>query len=307
MNGVIRRILLKEDNPAQRAETIMELLPTDDTLEVDARFKPADRGFLEAGMNATIKVDAYDFTIYGALPAVVTRISANTIEDSKGQAWYEVRLQTEAAKLHFGNQELEIKPGMTVQVDVISGRKSLFDYLLKPILKSRQTGMVRGHAANATHGAGLTPADNADSADSPIPVGGAAPAEPADPYAMPPAVRPSGTLPPDTTPQRAAAPTDETLPAGSFPDSAAPFAEPGSSANPDQQGEAGRNNGPDSADAPPKADELDVGSMLPGVADAQESPAGSGDEARLPGADDQTGTRPPKAEAAADSVAGESQ
>lgn len=147
MNGVIRRILLKEENVAQRAETIMELLPTDDTLEVDTRFRPADRGFLEAGMNATVKVDAYDFTIYGGLPAVVTRISANTIEDSKGQAWYEVRLQTEASKLYHDKQELEIKPGMTVQVDVISGRKSLFDYLLKPILKSRQTGNVRGQNA----------------------------------------------------------------------------------------------------------------------------------------------------------------
>ena len=166
MNGVIRRILKKEENPAQRAETIMELLPTDDTLEVDARFRPADRGFLESGMNATIKVDAYDFTIYGSLPAVVTRISPDTIEDSKGQAWYEVRLQTEASKLHFGKQELDIKPGMTVQVDVISGNKSIFDYLLKPILKSRQVGKARSHAANATE----LP-EGATSTDAPTPAG----------------------------------------------------------------------------------------------------------------------------------------
>lgn len=148
MNGVIRRILLKEENVAQRAETIMELLPTDDTLEVDARFRPADRGFLEAGMNATIKVDAYDFTIFGGLPATVVRISPDTIEDSRGQAWYEVRLQTESATLMYDKQTLEMKPGMTVTVDVISGKKSIFNYLLKPILKSRQVGQARGSAAD---------------------------------------------------------------------------------------------------------------------------------------------------------------
>ncbi|MDR0826784.1 MAG: HlyD family type I secretion periplasmic adaptor subunit [Desulfovibrio sp.] len=145
MNGVIRRILLKEENVAQRAQTIMELLPTDDTLEVGARFKPSDRGFLDVGMEATIQVDAYDFTIYGSLPASVTRISADAIEDNKGQTWYDVRLQTGASKLKHKGQILEIKPGMTVKVNVISGEKSIFDYLMKPILKSRQQGKAKGH------------------------------------------------------------------------------------------------------------------------------------------------------------------
>jgi adhesin transport system membrane fusion protein len=149
MNGVIKRILLKEENVAQRAQAIMELLPTDDTLEVDARFRPADRGFIEEGMDAVVKVDAYDFTLYGGLPAVVTRISADTIEDSRGQAWYEVRLQTESSKLEYASQDLDIKPGMTVQVDVISGEKTIFDYLMKPILKSRQTGQAKGRAQAA--------------------------------------------------------------------------------------------------------------------------------------------------------------
>ncbi|MDR1947646.1 MAG: HlyD family type I secretion periplasmic adaptor subunit [Desulfovibrio sp.] len=153
MNGVIRRILLKEENVAQRAQTIMELLPTEDTLEVDARFKPADRGYLEVGMNATVQVDAYDSTVYGGLPAEVTRISADTIEDNKGQAWYEVRLQTESSRLRYGDQSLEIKPGMTVKVDVISGEKSIFDYLMKPILKSRQKGRIRPAAQDDGDGA----------------------------------------------------------------------------------------------------------------------------------------------------------
>jgi len=146
MNGVIKRILLKEENVAQRAQTIMELLPTEDTLEVDARFKPPDRDHLRVNQRAMVKVDAYDFTIYGGLPAVVTRISADTIEDSRGQAWYEVRLRTDSSRLVHKGQELEIKPGMTVQVDVISGKKSIFNYLMKPILKTRLEVGVRDDA-----------------------------------------------------------------------------------------------------------------------------------------------------------------
>jgi adhesin transport system membrane fusion protein len=150
MSGVIKKIPLKEENVAQRAQTIMELLPTEDTLEISARFRPADRGFLETGQNATIKVAAYDSSIYGALAATVTKISPDTIEDSKGQAWYEVRLQTNSSKLVYEGQELEIKSGMTVTVDVISGEKSIFSYLMKPILKSRIKGNVVGHKTNAT-------------------------------------------------------------------------------------------------------------------------------------------------------------
>ena len=164
MNGVIRRILLKEDNPAQRAQTIMELLPTDDTLEVDARFKPPDRDHLRVNQQATVKVDAYDFTIYGGLPAIVTRISADTIEDSRGQAWYEVRLRTESSKLVHDGQELEIKPGMTVEVDVISGKKSIFNYLMKPFLKSQQDAGIKPEMiAPASHAA----PDASDAPNSP--------------------------------------------------------------------------------------------------------------------------------------------
>lgn len=142
MNGVIRRILLKEESVAQRAETIMELLPTDDTLEVDARFAPQYRGYLAAGMEAAVKVDAYDFSVHGSLPAKVTRISADTIEDSRGQAWFEVRLRTDSNKLFYKGEELEIKPGMTVTVDVISGKKKVLAYLLKPFIKTQSESRI---------------------------------------------------------------------------------------------------------------------------------------------------------------------
>ena len=142
MPGVIKRILVKEGNVTQKADTIMELLPTDDTLEVEARFRPADRAYLKPGQTAEVQVDAYEASIYGGLESRVVSISPDTIEDTKGQPWYEVRLRTASNKLNVDGQDLEIKAGMTVTVDVISGQKSIFDYLLKPILKSRQEGKV---------------------------------------------------------------------------------------------------------------------------------------------------------------------
>lgn len=198
MNGVVRRILLKEESVAQRAQTIMELLPTDDTLEVDARFRPADRGYISEGMPAQIKVAAYDFTIYGSLPAVVTRISPDTIEDAKGQAWYEVRLRTDASKLEYKGEELEMKPGMTVTADVISGKKTVFDYLMKPLLKSQQEGRAVGHTPD-----------------------------------MPGTAAPEGQTPPDGSivPDDSGEPAAQDLPADGAEGTAPPSAVPGSAAN----------------------------------------------------------------------------
>ena len=150
MRSVVKRILLKQDSVARAAETILEVLPLDDSLEVEARFRPADRGFIAVGQSATIKITAYDYSIYGGLSGEVTSISADTIEDNKGQPWYSVRLRA-LEKALPGKQDLEMKVGMTVTVDVHSGSKSIFDYLMKPILKSRQMqNVIRADATNAT-------------------------------------------------------------------------------------------------------------------------------------------------------------
>ncbi len=142
MAGTIKRILLKEQSVAQRAEMVMELVPADDSLEVDARFRPADRGFLALNQNATIKVTAYDFAIYGGLDANIISISPDTIEDVKGEPWYNVRLRTKSSKLPFPEKDLHIEAGMTVTVDVLSGKKTVMSYLLKPVFKSKQRSNV---------------------------------------------------------------------------------------------------------------------------------------------------------------------
>lgn len=138
MKGVVTRIILKQGNVARPGETVMELLPIDDTLEVEARIRPADIGFLKPGQKAMIKISAYDFGIYGGLEADLIQISAGTIENRRGEAFYLVRLRTRENELLYQGEPLPIIPGMTVSVDIITGNKTVLDYLLKPILKSEQ-------------------------------------------------------------------------------------------------------------------------------------------------------------------------
>jgi adhesin transport system membrane fusion protein len=152
MPGIVTRVILKEGSVAQRAETILELLPTEDILEIEARFRPPDRSYLDVGQNASISVTAYDSSLYGTLAARLISISPDTIEDSQGQTWYMVRLRTNSSKITYEGEDLEIKAGMTVTVDVISGDKSVFDYMMKPILKSRQIGRAGQRFGNATSG-----------------------------------------------------------------------------------------------------------------------------------------------------------
>lgn len=138
MKGIIRRILIKQGGVARPGETIMELLPIEDTLEVEARIRPSDVGFLHPGQRAMIKVTAYDFSIYGGLEAELTQISADTVEDRRGETYYMVRLRTKRNALIYRGRELPIIPGMQVSVDILTGEKSVLDLLLNPIRRAKE-------------------------------------------------------------------------------------------------------------------------------------------------------------------------
>lgn len=125
--GVVKRIILKEESAVQPGQTIMELQLADDFLEVNARFRTADRALLGIGQDVVVKAHGSDASIYGSLPAKVVRISSDTVEDGEGRFWYEVWLTAEGRKLVHDNRELEIRPGMTVTVEVVSGRRTFFD------------------------------------------------------------------------------------------------------------------------------------------------------------------------------------
>ena len=122
-------------------QDIVEIVPLEDRLLIEAQIRPADIAFIRPGQPATIKITAYDFSIYGGLAAELEQISADTIQDDRGERWFRVRLRTERAQLGTAENPLPIIPGMTASVEILTGRKSVLDYLLKPILKARDRAL----------------------------------------------------------------------------------------------------------------------------------------------------------------------
>ena len=117
---------------------IVELVPADDTLLLEVRVRPQDIAFIAPGQKANVKVTAYDFVVYGGLEGKVEQIGADTVVDEEGNAFYEVQVRTEQAD--FGPEQ-PIIPGMTVEVDVLTGKKTVLSYLMKPVLRARQRAL----------------------------------------------------------------------------------------------------------------------------------------------------------------------
>lgn len=123
----------------QPGRDVVEIVPLDDALVLETRITPRDIGFLRPGQEAMVKFSAYDFAIYGGLEAVVEHISADTITDERGHAHYLVRVRTLEASLGDG---LPIIPGMVAQVDILTGKKTILSYLLKPVLRAKANALT---------------------------------------------------------------------------------------------------------------------------------------------------------------------
>ncbi|WP_157958673.1 HlyD family type I secretion periplasmic adaptor subunit [Salinicola sp. CPA57] len=121
--------------------SLMEIVPIEEQLLVEARISPRDVGFIRVGQPATVKFSAYDFTIYGGMKGQVMRISPDTEEDDKGNTYYEVTVRTDSNHLGKNVDNLAIIPGMQATVDVITGEQTILQYLLKPILRAQQGAM----------------------------------------------------------------------------------------------------------------------------------------------------------------------
>lgn len=120
---------------------LLEIVPLEDTLLIEAKVKPADIGFLHPGLPAMVKITAYDFGIYGGLEGKLEQISADTITDEKGDSYYVIRVRTGKNYLGTPDKPLYIIPGMMATVDILTGRKSVLHYLLKPILKVKEKAL----------------------------------------------------------------------------------------------------------------------------------------------------------------------
>lgn len=124
----------------QPGKDIVEIVPMDDTLLLEVRIDPKDIGFLHPQQPASVKMTAYDFTVYGGLDGEVEQISADSIMDEKGDAYYIAKVRTDSA--FVGDNDKPIIPGMMADVHILTGKRTVLQYLLKPILRARENAFT---------------------------------------------------------------------------------------------------------------------------------------------------------------------
>lgn len=135
VNGTIKTLASNTiGGVVQPGKDIMEIVPRDDTLLLEVRINPRDIGFLYAGQEAEVKFTAYDFSIYGGIKGHVEEIGADTITDERGNSFYIVKVRTERA--YVGTDDRPIIPGMMAEVHILTGKRTLMQYLLKPVLRA---------------------------------------------------------------------------------------------------------------------------------------------------------------------------
>ncbi|MFA5453903.1 MAG: HlyD family type I secretion periplasmic adaptor subunit [Sulfurimonas sp.] len=140
VDGTIKQLLVNTvGGVVKPGMNIIEVVPTEDNLLIEAKIRPADIAFLFPGQRAIVKFSAYDFAIYGSIKGTLTHISADTIYDEASrQNYYLVRIKTDENYLGSKEKKLNIMVGMTADVDIITGKKTVLDYILKPILRARE-------------------------------------------------------------------------------------------------------------------------------------------------------------------------
>lgn len=138
VHGVVNKVNITTiGSVIQPGKDLMEIVPIDDGLMIEAKIRPQDVAFLKPQEKASVKLTAYDYLVYGDLTGKVFRIGADTITDADGEEFYEVIIRTDKNVLEAGGKEYPIIPGMVASVDIKTGTNSVLSYLLKPILRAR--------------------------------------------------------------------------------------------------------------------------------------------------------------------------
>ncbi|MDY0117112.1 MAG: HlyD family type I secretion periplasmic adaptor subunit [Sulfurimonadaceae bacterium] len=139
VDGIIQKIYIHTAGGVVKpGEDLIEIVPTSKKLILEVTIKPSDIAFIHPGAEAKVKVSAYDYAIHGGLTGKVIFISPDTVTNKEGETFYIIHVET--PKSHLGTDEhpLQIIPGMTVNADITTGQKTVMQYILKPILKSKQ-------------------------------------------------------------------------------------------------------------------------------------------------------------------------
>lgn len=138
VRGIVQQLMVNTiGGVIQPGSDLVEIVPLDDTLLIETKIRPQDIAFLHPGQEAMVKFTAYDYTIYGGLRAKLEQISPDTMTDKDGKSFYIVRLRTNKNHLGSDQKPLLIIPGMMASVDIITGKKTILAYLLKPILRAK--------------------------------------------------------------------------------------------------------------------------------------------------------------------------
>ena len=139
VRGTVKRLLVNTvGGVVQPGKEVVEIVPLDDALILEAKVKPKDIAFLRPQQPAVVKFTAYDYAIYGGLDAVVEHIAADTLSDEDGNTYYIVRVRTLRSSLGEG---LPIIPGMVAEVDILTGKKTVLSYLFKPVLRAKANAL----------------------------------------------------------------------------------------------------------------------------------------------------------------------
>ncbi len=142
VKGTVKQLMVSTiGGVIQPGMDLVEIVPAEGSLLVEAHVRPADIAFLRPEQDAQVKLTAYDYAIYGGLPAKLEHISADTITDESGESFFLIRVRTERSYLGTESEPLKIIPGMTAMVDILTGRKTVLDYLLKPVLRARERAL----------------------------------------------------------------------------------------------------------------------------------------------------------------------
>lgn len=139
LKGVIKQVMVNTiGGVIKPGMDVLEIVPLDDSLLVEARITPADIAFIHPGQEVMVKITAYDFSIYGGLVGHIENISADTINDDNNQSYYKIRVRTEKSKFGNDGNPLPIIPGMSASVDILTGKKTILHYLLKPVFRAKE-------------------------------------------------------------------------------------------------------------------------------------------------------------------------
>ncbi|MBU0632625.1 HlyD family type I secretion periplasmic adaptor subunit [bacterium] len=139
VDGIVQKLFVHTvGGVIKPGDDLVEIVPTSEKLYLEVKIKPTDIAFIRPGAEAKVKFTAYDYAIYGGLIGKVISISPDSITDEKENTYYQIKIETE--KNYLGTQEhpLRIIPGMIVDVNIVTGKKTVMEYILKPILKSKQ-------------------------------------------------------------------------------------------------------------------------------------------------------------------------